>query len=159
MTTRLQMLASESQALKALMGLFCNRMVGLGALLGALLGGLGFVLTGESLGPQLPLLMLVGLNWGVVGAVVYVGFLQDLEITLPSLAWFDRYEWVDHEGLEMEVEPEPIEEAPPPPPPPSARRRPAATTASRPAPAPAQTAAPAAAEAAESAHDAELITG
>lgn len=154
MTTRLQTLASESPALKALLGLFCNRTVGLGALLGSLLGWLGFILTGESFGPQALVLMLVGLSWGVVGAVVYVGFLQDLEITLPSLAWFDRYERVDHEGLGIEVELEPMEEAPPPPPPPPPRRR-AATTASRPAPA--QPAAPA--EGAESAFDAELVTG
>ncbi len=152
MTTRLQTLATESPALKALLGLFCNRTVGLGALLGALLGWLGFKLTGESLGPQTLVLMIVGLSWGVVGAVVYVGFLQDLEITLPSLAWFDRYERVDHEGVGPEMELEPMEEPPPPPPPP---RRRAATTASRPAPA--QPAAPA--EGAESAFDAELVTG
>lgn len=152
MTTRLQTLATESPALKALLGLFCNRTVGLGALLGALLGWLGFKLTGESLGPQTLVLMLVGLSWGVVGAVVYVGFLQDLEITLPSLAWFDRYVRVDHQGVEMEMEHEPMEEPPPPPP-----RRRAATTASRPAPA--QPAAAAPSEGVESAFDAELVTG
>lgn len=152
MTTRLQTLATESQVPKALVGLFWNRSVGMGAGLGALLGWLGFKLTGESFGSQAFLLMLVGVSWGVVGAVIYVGFLQDLEITLPSMVWFDRYDRVDQEGLEVGIEP--MDEPLPPPPPPAPRRR-AATTASRPAPA--QPAAPA--EGHESAFDVELATG
>ncbi len=149
MTTRLQTLATESQVPKALVALFWNRSVGIGGVLGALLGWLGFRLTGESFSSQAFLLMLVGVSWGVVGAVIYVGFLQDLEIRMPSLVWFDRCERVDQEGPEVELEP--MEEAPPLPPPPAPRRR-AATTASRPAPAQP-------AEGNESAFDVELATG
>lgn len=114
--------------LQVVAALFANRTAAFGLVLGGVLGLVYCHFTEGALGSQM-LLGVLGALWGLVGAVIYVAFLQDLDLSSPAANWFD--------GLDEPLtafEPEPIAEpdAPPAPPAPVAapRRRatPAATT-------------------------------
>lgn len=111
--------------LQALGTLFVNRNIPLGLALGALLGWLGYHWTEGALGSHL-LLSSLGAFWGLVGAVVYVAFLQDLDLSSPAAAWFDD------EIPAMDLEPFTAEE---PAPEPAAAPAPAAPVRRRPMPA------------------------
>lgn len=117
----------------ALTALFVNRAVLAGLIFGALLGLWGFHLTAGTFGSDL-LLSTVGAFWGLVGGVIYVAFLQDLDLSSPAEAWFED----EPMDLEFEAVTEAVSEPAPetPAPAPAAapvvpRRRAPATSATQ----------------------------
>lgn len=134
--------------LVALTSLFLNRTVLAGLLFGALLGLWSFHLTSGLFASHL-FLASVGGFWGVVGAVVYVAFLRDLDLSSPAMAWFEEESVPD---FEPQLHESPL--APPAPVVTPRRRAAATTTAAAPAQAP-----PVQNDMEESAFEAELATG